>query len=138
MSINDATPADWDKTTFKRNRMGEPTFDEYMKRLNSSWVFDNTSAVDSRATEDAVQFKDCWDEAEIDDVNNPSHYNYGKVECIEAIEESMTPEAFKGYLKGNAIKYLWRYERKSNALQDLQKATWYLNRLTQINLFDDE
>lgn len=138
MSINDASPADWDKATFKTNRLGEPTFDEYMKRLNSNWVFDNTTAVSPVAAEDSGQFKDCWDEEEIDDVNNPSHYNYGKVECIEAIEESMTAEAFKGYLKGNAIKYLWRYERKSNALQDLQKATWYLNRLTQINLFDND
>ena len=73
-----------------------------------------------------------------DEVNNPSHYNKGKVECIEAIEESMTPEAFKGYLKGNAIKYLWRYERKSNAVQDLQKAAWYLSRLTQTNLYDND
>lgn len=133
MSINDASPADWDKTSFKKNRMGEPTFDEYMKRLNSNWVFDNTSAANPIATEDAGQFTDCWYEEETDDVNRPSHYNYGKVECIEAIEESMTPEAFKGYLKGNAIKYLWRYERKSNAIQDLQKAAWYLNRLTKIN-----
>ena len=36
-----------------------------------------------------------------DYVNSPPHYNSGNIECIDAIEESMTPDAFKGYLKGN-------------------------------------
>ena len=59
---------------------------------------------------------------------NPAHYQKGGVECIEAIEASMTPEAFKGFLKGNCIKYLYRYENK-NGLEDLKKAEWYLLRL---------
>ena len=62
-------------------------------------------------------------------VNSPSHYASGSVECIDAIESSLTGEAFRGYLKGNIQKYLWRYEEKGNALQDLQKAEWYLKRL---------
>lgn len=62
-------------------------------------------------------------------VNSPSHYASGSVECIDAIEASLTGEAFRGYLKGNIQKYLWRYEEKGNALQDLQKAEWYLKRL---------
>jgi hypothetical protein len=62
-------------------------------------------------------------------VNSPSHYASGSVECIDAIEASLTVEAFRGYLKGNIQKYLWRYEEKGNALQDLQKAEWYLKRL---------
>ena len=45
-----------------------------------------------------------------------------------AIEESMTPDAFKGYLKGNIQKYMWRYEAKKG-VEDLKKAEWYLNRL---------
>jgi len=66
---------------------------------------------------------------EIDVVNNPQHYNTGNIECIEAIRESMSPEAFKGYLKGNTMKYLWRYDYKGKASEDLQKAGWYLNKL---------
>jgi len=62
-------------------------------------------------------------------VNSPSHYASGAVECIEAIEASLTNEAFRGYLKGNIQKYLWRYEDKHDSLQDLQKAAWYLRRL---------
>ena len=63
-------------------------------------------------------------------VNSPPHYNSGSIECIDAIEESMTPEAFKGYLKGNIQKYMWRYELKKG-LQDVLKAEWYLNRLVK-------
>jgi len=62
-------------------------------------------------------------------VNSPSHYASGAVECIDAIEAALTNEAFCGYLKGNVLKYLWRYETKCNSLQDLQKAEWYLKRL---------
>lgn len=62
-----------------------------------------------------------------DSVNSPDHYQ-GAIECIEAIEASMSPEAFKGSLKANVIKYIWRYERK-NGLEDLKKAKWYLERL---------
>ena len=67
-----------------------------------------------------------------DPVNSPNHYTSDGVECIEAIESSMTSEAFKGYLKGNIQKYIWRYEMKGNPRQDLEKAQWYLNKLVEI------
>ena len=62
---------------------------------------------------------------------NPSHYASGSIECIEAIEASMSPEAFKGLLKGNVLKYIWRHEHK-NGLEDLKKAQWYLERLIHV------
>ncbi len=65
-----------------------------------------------------------------DMVNSPPHYNMGGIECIDAIEASMTPEAFKGYLKGNIQKYIWRYEAKKG-VEDLEKAQWYLNKLIE-------
>lgn len=67
-----------------------------------------------------------------DSVNHPSHYTSGGVECIDAIESSMTLEAFKGYLKGNCIKYLYRYEKKQNRSEDLKKCKWYLEKLISI------
>ena len=63
-----------------------------------------------------------------DNVNHPAHYTQGSVECIEAIEASMTAEEFRGYLKGNIMKYLWRYRNKGGT-EDLRKAEWYLQRL---------
>lgn len=66
-----------------------------------------------------------------DNVNNPEHYNKGGIECIDAIESSMTKEAFAGYLKGNIQKYMWRYEQKGGA-ESLRKAQWYLNKLVNL------
>jgi hypothetical protein len=63
-----------------------------------------------------------------DPVNSPQHYASGAIECIEAIEASMSSEAFKGALKANVLKYVWRYEGKGG-VESLQKAQWYLNRL---------
>jgi len=63
-----------------------------------------------------------------DSVNHPSHYTQGTVECIDAIESSMTPEEFRGYLKGCQMKYIWRYQHKGG-MEDLKKARWYLDRL---------
>lgn len=66
----------------------------------------------------------------MDNVNHPEHYNAGSVECIDAIEASMDADAFMGFLKGNVIKYLWRYEHKGG-LEDLRKAEFYLKRHIQ-------
>lgn len=65
----------------------------------------------------------------MDKVNKPAHYQ-GAIECIDAIESTMTKEAFRGYLKGNVMKYMWRYEKK-NGVEDLQKAEWYLKKLIE-------
>jgi len=62
-------------------------------------------------------------------VDRPAHYNQGGIEAIEAIKASMSHEEFEGYLKGNAMKYLWRYRHKGKPEQDLRKAKWYLDRL---------
>ena len=66
-----------------------------------------------------------------DVVNSPPHYKTGGIEAIEGIEASMGPEAYAGYLKGNIMKYMWRYERKGKPIEDLKKARWYLDRLIQ-------
>ena len=72
------------------------------------------------------------------DVEKPEHYRTGEIECIAAIEAAMTPEEFAGYLRGNVLKYLWRYDKKHAALEDrhkdLQKARWYLHRLDSFRL----
>ena len=66
--------------------------------------------------------------ATVDVVNHPSHYTSGKIEVIEIIEDQMTDEEYRGYVKGKVIKYITR-ERSKNGLEDLKKAAWYLNRL---------
>lgn len=65
-----------------------------------------------------------------DMVNHPPHYNTAGIECIEAIRAALTEEEFRGFCKGNAIKYVWREKNKAGAT-DLSKATWYLNYLSE-------
>ena len=110
MSINNATPQDWDRLQKKH-----PAIDESLMKVYLDM-----------AEEEAEE------EAEEDVVNNPDHYNTGSIECIEGIQASMSAEAFAGYLKGNCMKYLWRYDYKGKPVEDLQKAGWYLNRLTDM------
>jgi hypothetical protein len=64
----------------------------------------------------------------VDPVNHPSHYTSGAIECIDAIESALTPEEFRGFCKGNAMKYIWR-ERLKGGGQDIEKAKFYLRRL---------
>ena len=64
-----------------------------------------------------------------DNVNSPAHYRQGGIECIEAIKASMSEKGFRDYLKGNVMKYIWRYEHKGRVIEDIEKALWYLNRL---------
>jgi len=66
---------------------------------------------------------------ENDNVNHPKHYTQGGIECIDAIESSMSELEFRGYLKAVIIKYLWRYDKKANEIEDLKKAKWYLEKL---------
>lgn len=66
----------------------------------------------------------------MDAINKPAHYNQGPIECIDAMQIVLTPGEYRGFLKGNAIKYLWREENKGG-IEDLRKARWYLDRLIE-------
>ena len=69
---------------------------------------------------------------DFDMVNHPQHYAKGPIECIDWIKVELTEEEFRGYLKGNALKYIWRHEDKGNPDQDLAKAVWYLEKLREV------
>ena len=69
-----------------------------------------------------------------DNVNHPSHYTDGAIECIEAIEAQLTDEEFRGYMKGNIVKYIWRERFKGSIKSEsLKKARWYLDRLIEFD-----
>ena len=71
-------------------------------------------------------------------VNSPNHYNQGDIECIDAIRAMLSHEEFIGYLRGNSLKYRWRFRYK-NGLQDLEKAEWYERRLKEtLNKLDNQ
>ena len=56
-----------------------------------------------------------------DTVTAPTHYTSGTIECIDAIRSALTEEEFRGYCKGNVLKYTWR-ERMKGKDEDLKKA----------------
>jgi hypothetical protein len=65
-------------------------------------------------------------------VNHPRHYNAGKIECIEFIEDQQL-----GFHLGNSLKYLIRAGKKdpgneAKYIEDLEKAIWYIRRRIEI------
>ena len=64
-----------------------------------------------------------------DNVNKPQHYRVGgEIECIDYIYQQLG-SGVKDYILGNVHKYLHRHRFKGQALEDLKKAQWYLNKL---------
>lgn len=57
------------------------------------------------------------------DAINPSHYqdHPSGIQCIQITEHM-------NFCLGNAIKYIWRAGLKNNAIEDLEKARWYIDR----------
>jgi len=119
------------------------------KEPNAGWMSPEMDIYDGGVYEiqrecgGAVRFKNClqwafrheWLEPApavkecltTDSVNHPPHYNQGAIECIDAIKAALV-DGFPDYLRGNVIKYLWRYKEKGG-VEDLRKSAWYLDRL---------
>lgn len=72
-------------------------------------------------------------EARVDMVNHPPHYTVGGIEVIDYIQAKLTPEEFRGYLKGNVLKYTSRAGHKDDAVQDVDKLVWYANKLKTVS-----
>ncbi len=62
-------------------------------------------------------------------INHPSYYNNNSLETIEVIKGSLSKEEYSGFLKGNILKYVSRADFKGKAVEDLEKAKWYLDEL---------
>ena len=87
------------------------------------WVKRNLYIKDaSQPLSEAVkEWVDCKEEEDV--VNNPPHYTEhpSGIECIQVTEHM-------GFNLGNAIKYIWRCDLKKDAIEDLKKAKWYIDR----------
>lgn len=69
-------------------------------------------------------------------MNNGEHYRKGNIECIDAIKAALSPAEFRGFCKGNILKYIWR-ERQKGKLVDLCKAYDYLAWLIESMTIDE-
>lgn len=67
-----------------------------------------------------------------DNVRHPAHYETGKFECIEVMEEALGVDAVKSFCLCNAFKYIYRNGRK-NGLEDIKKAQWYINKYIELS-----
>lgn len=65
-----------------------------------------------------------------DPVNSPVHYTAGGIECIDYLRNKLGAAGFEGFLRGNVIKYLTRYDQKGG-VEDIRKARRYLDWLIQ-------
>lgn len=62
----------------------------------------------------------------INQIDHPKHYNMGRYEVIDVIEDWNL-----NFHLGNVVKYIARAPHKGNTLADLEKAAWYLEREMQ-------
>jgi hypothetical protein len=106
MSIDNITVQEWNKMGFKT-------------------IKDNaTNELDNEPNDHPL-----YGDYKYDNVHRPEHYNTGSMECIDAIRGMLTDDEYIGYLKGNAMKYLWRSSYKGKPVEDLRKGRWYEERL---------
>ena len=116
-SIDDATPEEWNKLNKKK-----------------SWV-DHVIEQEDQHNNHPVFGENIPDNStKFDTVNRPEHYNSGGMECIDAIHGMLTHDEYIGYLRGNALKYNWRFRYKGKPIEDLRKARWYEERLIRYML----
>jgi len=133
-SIDDATPEEWNKLRTKHDvelsEGDEPNDHPLYGDKFVHDVYSLESETDDKNTSDNSLGRSYADLINTM-VDHPPHYNNGNVECIEAIEAMLTPDEFIGYLRGNSLKYRWRFRYKNKPIEDLRKARWYEERLLQ-------
>lgn len=109
-------------------------YERYVYSLSSNDPYEKYNL--TKVTEgwlDEMENEDASDTIVYDDpVNHPSHYNHSGVETIEIIRMVLSKEEYRGFLKGNILKYRERAPYKGNAEEDYAKAKWYFDELMTI------
>ena len=120
MSINDATPADWDRVRNQHPAIEKTGLESWMKQ----------------AHEYVDPYDQPHDQPPTSMIDKPPHYNAGEIECIDYLEDNLGL-GFEYYREGNIKKYLHRFRHKGSEIADLKKARWYLDRLIHHNSQED-
>ena len=110
-------------TMWRDKKFGTPKR-TYTRKAKRNW---DTVSVTSSDTPLLITME----EPKIDVVNHPPHYKVGGIEVIDFIKAKLTPEEFRGYLKGNVLKYTSRAGHKDDVAQDIGKLVWYANKLQE-------
>lgn len=67
-----------------------------------------------------------------DQVEHPSHYASGAIECFDAMQAMATAGELIAYCRLAAFKYIWRAGKKGPAGVDYRKAIWYLTKAAEL------
>lgn len=118
MSIDNATNEDWNLYSFEHNRKLSQKFKPVFEEEYSPGDVRDGLDVSNLA-------------APCTETTTPQErYGSGGIECIEAIRSALTDEEFRGFCKGNMIKYIWR-ERHKQGDDALRKARDYISQLLE-------
>ena len=118
-TLNDPTPDEWDAVARRSEAKHTKTDgEEYRDARKRQKIMRGT------------MYKPKDYNKQYNNVHSPKHYNQGHTECIDAIEAMLSDEEYIGYLRGNSMKYRWRFRYK-NGFEDLSKAQWYEQRLVK-------
>ncbi len=67
-----------------------------------------------------------------EDTNHPARYGGDTTyECVKVLKAWLSSDEYKGFLQGNAIKYLCRLGKKDKRKTELTKAKWYIEKLIE-------
>ena len=135
----------WDVVLCRALEVFQLHVDDQLRELIASSRVNNTKFPDSEQIEDKFQWKGMKesllkqseayrseydahggaippkDVAPKENVNHPKHYNAGKIEVIDFIDDQKL-----GFALGNTVKYVCRSAHKGTKIEDLKKALWYL------------
>jgi hypothetical protein len=117
----------------RRLRIWDSKTDTYSKLFRDKTEANQVRDFIARKKQHALQFRPLaeWQDHKPagDQVNHPSHYTQGSIECIDAIASALGHGAFVDFLRAQVIKYMWRLGHKGDALEDAKKGAWYTSRL---------
>lgn len=99
-----------------------------LKRIKEKIISNYTRPVKAKVSYASKVKKDVFDY-----VNNPKHYDLfaDGTKSFDVISKTLTPEEYKGFLKGNILKYRLRAGKKGDASICIDKANWYANKLAE-------
>ena len=112
------------------SRLSEAEVEALLLWTKSDDLRRTTNAWPSSATRSAERAQQ---EKPVNDPVNPNHYKKGDIEAIDAIKSMLTPEEWRGFLKGTAVAYLWRLGHKDAVEQDARKTQWYVSWLAGVD-----
>ena len=113
-----------EKMKYWKEKYGDEEFEVEENKESSVEYYTPDNIVSSK------DFEKIIDESSYDVVKQPKHYMFNidghEVQAVDILKGTLTPEEFRGWLKGSYLTYLLRADRK-NGLEDLKKANTFLN-----------